>query len=64
MSNLPPVWWQNSKVSYSFFASGSSSYIDFSMHKQADDEPVTLEKPDLTEREVSHQKSDPFEEVA
>jgi hypothetical protein len=29
--NVPPIWWQNSKVSYSFFASGSSSFIDFSI---------------------------------
>jgi hypothetical protein len=29
LSSVPPVWWQNSKVSYSFFASGSSSFLDF-----------------------------------
>ena len=28
---VPPIWWQNSKVSYSFFASGASSFLDFSM---------------------------------
>jgi len=32
-SNLPPIWWQNSKVSYSYFASGSSSFLDFSIKK-------------------------------
>ena len=26
-----PVWYQHSRVSYSFFASGSSSFLDFSM---------------------------------
>jgi len=31
MSNIPPVWWQNSKVSYSYFASGTSSFIDFGL---------------------------------
>ena len=32
-SNLPPIWWQNSRVSYSYFASGSSSFLDFSIKK-------------------------------
>jgi hypothetical protein len=31
-STIPPIWWQNSKVSYSFFASGSSSFLDFTMN--------------------------------
>jgi len=33
-SSLPPIWWQNSKVSYSYFASGSSSFLDFSILKE------------------------------
>lgn len=38
-NNVEPVWWQNSRVSYSFFASGSSSFLDFSLfpeRKQAE----------------------------
>jgi hypothetical protein len=33
-SQIPPIWYQNSKFSYSFFASGSSSFLDFSMNQQ------------------------------
>lgn len=52
MSSVPPIWWQNSKVSYSYFASGSSSFLDFTTkdkkqphqqsgisHKQSDEQP-------------------------